>query len=102
MDLIIKLKIIQNDTQSVKGEELDEEIESQVKDMELDGWEVSSVNIQRGKKPNLSANSETVERLFDVLFREIENPDSPSRINPKEYTKREIFELWQADLKKFL
>lgn len=47
MKLYITLELQQNDPEHLKGSDLDEALESQLEDLEVDGWETKRVSIAR-------------------------------------------------------
>lgn len=98
MKLNIKLEITQNDSAFLKGEELDEAITSQIEGLELDGWEVSGVQIVRGKEEPGAAF-----QLFPSLMSELANMarnnpnvNEPWPNNPK-FTNGQMIDYWLAE-----
>jgi hypothetical protein len=102
MKLNIKLNLTQNSPQFIKGEELDEQLTSQLEDLQLDGWEVSKVTLLRNKSDDMDAERrEMIVKIFEALSREVPDWSAPSTINPTQ-PKSELIEHWSEQVKRFV
>lgn len=98
----LKLEIVLTPTgeAQAKGEELRDEVEQQVRDVEVDGWEVTACEIAEGKKVEDRSDCALilVEELRKVCFTE---PDEKWP-NNHEHTNREMADYWLHEIAKLL
>lgn len=106
MKLYITLEINRIDSESAKGEEFDQELQDAIEGIDINGWEVQKVNIERVKqedKTPAQGIGECIKVLAEVITIEnIETKhqlDEPSNMNEK-YTWREMLLFWATELMK--
>lgn len=71
MKLFIEFEITRIDNGSIQGEQFDEELQSQVEGIDIEGWEVRDVNVKR-EKPDTSGKVkfEKIANLLIMIARE--------------------------------
>lgn len=105
MKLFVKLEIKQIDKEGIKGDELDESIQEAIESVDIEGWEVSGVSIERQKPEPKSMAMTFAERLLRMKPIEVEGVehkvelDDPFPDNPT-YTWRQMFQYWAEEIMK--
>lgn len=104
MRLYITLDINRIDPEAVKGEEFDEELEDAINEINIDGWEISKLNIQHVKSESKKPITEFAESIvafatpIEVEGRKTKNQlDEVSHLNEK-YTWRELLIFWANEI----
>ena len=106
MKLFAKFDITRIDQEAVKGEEFDEALEQAIEEIEIDGWEVKGVSIEREKPKSFSHAQVFAEKLRAIgATYEMDNGthkaqlEDPYPDNPK-YTWRQMLIYWSEEIMK--
>lgn len=102
MKLHISLTANRIDPESVQGEEFDEAIVQAVEDIDIDGWEMTKVDVSR-EKPSTIGPHEVIAQSLQALAMPggegwtAAQLDDPYPSNPK-YTWRQMLAYWAQEL----
>lgn len=99
MKYTVNITINQNGERGLVGHELDEQVEDAIRDIEIDGWEVSKVSLSRSENARKSSqeNEHDIQRLKELCAKGCSLVDAGqgnarSEVNP-DYTVAEMLAL---------
>lgn len=81
MKLNIALTLNQNDTEYIKGEELDDAITEHLEEMQIDGWEVTTVDISRNTAKTKADTVAPIRRDILAIIGHIQTGDAEEALH---------------------
>ena len=104
MKLHISLTATRIDQDAVKGEDFDEELESQLDQVNIEGWEFEDVRIEREKVQTQPPNVLIGQALGGLAAHGREPADQPQLDQPypsnPTYTWRQMVKYWAEELQR--
>lgn len=105
MKLHIAVEFRQYDNDGPKGDELDEAVEQAVEEIDIDGWEVAKVRVEREKPRQVGPIEEMLRCMRSLHATDILEPGDRVQLDDKyppnpTYTWREMLGYWAEEIEK--